>query len=41
MIPLFIATQNLLIKPYVKGFDINAMELMYLKKVRIATDPTA
>ena len=40
MIPLFIATQNLLIKPYVKGFEINSMELMYLKKVRIANNPT-
>ena len=39
MIPLFIATQNLLIKPYVKGFEMNSMELMYLKKVRITTDP--
>jgi len=28
----------LLIKPYVKGFEINSMELMYLKKVRITTD---
>ena len=33
MIPLFVATQNLLIKPYVKGFEINSMKLMYLKKV--------
>jgi len=41
MIPLFVATQNLLIKPYVKGFKMNSMELMYLKKVRIATDPKA
>jgi oligopeptide transport system substrate-binding protein len=41
MIPLFVATQNLLIKPYVKGFEMNSMELMYLKKVRITTDPTA
>ena len=35
MIPLFIATQNLLIKPYVKGFEINSMELKYLKKVHL------
>ncbi|HIB43610.1 MAG TPA: hypothetical protein EYO37_06510 [Nitrospina sp.] len=27
--------QNLLIKPYVKGFEMNSMELMYLKKVRL------
>ena len=40
MIPLFVATQNLLIKPYVKGFEMNSMELMYLKKVSIATNPT-
>ncbi|MBT6601819.1 MAG: peptide ABC transporter substrate-binding protein [Nitrospina sp.] len=39
MIPLFVATQNLLIKPYVKGFDMNSMELMYLKKVHIETEP--
>jgi oligopeptide transport system substrate-binding protein len=39
MIPLFVATQNLLIKSYVKGFKINSMELMYLKKVRIEADP--
>jgi oligopeptide transport system substrate-binding protein len=38
MIPLFVATQNLLIKSYVKGFEMNSMELMYLKKVRISTD---
>ena len=38
MIPLFVATQNLLIKPYVKGFEMNSMELMYLKKVRITRD---
>ena len=40
MIPLFVATQNLLIKPYVKGFEMNSMELMYLKKVHITIDPT-
>ena len=39
MIPLFVATQNLLIKPYVKGFQMNSMELMYLKKVHIETKP--
>jgi ABC-type oligopeptide transport system substrate-binding subunit len=38
MIPLFIATQNLLIKPYVKGFEMNSMELTYLKKVHIVSD---
>jgi len=35
MIPLFVATQNLLIKPYVEGFEMNSMELMYLKKVSL------
>ena len=39
MIPLFASTQNLLIKPYVKGFRMNAMELMYLKKVRLGNSP--
>jgi hypothetical protein len=28
-----------LIKPYVKGFEMNSMELMYLKKVHIETKP--
>jgi oligopeptide transport system substrate-binding protein len=40
IIPLFVSTQNLLIQPYVKGFEINPMELMYLKKVSLAIDPT-
>ena len=35
MIPLFVSTQNLLIKPYVKGFQLNSMELMYLKKISL------
>ena len=35
IIPLFVAAQNMLIRPYVKGFAPNAMELMYLKKVRL------
>jgi oligopeptide transport system substrate-binding protein len=30
---LFIHMQNLLIKPYVKGLKLNAMELLYLKYV--------
>ncbi len=41
MIPLFVSTQNLLIKPYVSGFEINPMELMYLKKVSLANTPGA
>ena len=39
MIPLFMTTQNLLIKSYVKGFEINPMELMYLKKVKLEKVP--
>ena len=39
MIPLFVSTQNLLIKPYVKGFEMNSMELMYLKKVNLVNSP--
>lgn len=35
IMPLFITAQNLLIKPYIKGMDINAMELLYLKRVSI------
>ncbi len=41
MIPLFVSTQNLLIKPYVSGFEINPMELMYLKKVSLKNTPGA
>ena len=41
MIPLFVSTQNLLIKPYVSGFEINPMELMYLKKVSLENTPGA
>lgn len=32
IMPLFIVAQNLLIKPYVKGLEINAMDILYLKK---------
>ena len=35
IMPLFIVTQNLLVKPYVKGLEINAMDILYLKKVHI------
>jgi oligopeptide transport system substrate-binding protein len=35
MIPLFVSAQNLLVKPYVKGFETNAMELLYLKRIRL------
>jgi len=39
MIPLFVSAMNLLVKPYVKGFEMNAMELLYIKKITI--DPKA
>lgn len=35
IMPLFIASQNILIKPYVKGFMANAMDILYLKNIRI------
>ncbi len=35
MIPLFVAAQNLLVKPYVQGFKTNAMELLYLKRIQL------
>ena len=35
MIPLFINAQNLLVKSYVRGLKTNAMELLYLKKIRL------
>ena len=35
IIPLFFTAQNLLIKPYVKGLRLDAMELLYLKKMRV------
>jgi oligopeptide transport system substrate-binding protein len=38
MIPLFISMQNMLIKPYVKGLELNSMELLYLKKITLETD---
>ena len=34
IMPLFVASQNLLVKPYVDGLELNSMELLYLKKVR-------
>ena len=36
MVPLFVSAQNLLVKSYVKGLEMNAMELMYLKKVQLS-----
>ncbi len=35
IMPLFIAAQNMLIKPYLKGLEINAMDLLYLKDVSV------
>lgn len=35
MIPLFVSAQNLLVKPYIKGFKTNSMELLYLKRIRL------
>lgn len=35
IIPLFFTAQNLLIKPYIKELRLDAMELLYLKKMRI------
>jgi oligopeptide transport system substrate-binding protein len=33
IVPLFAAAQNRLIKPYVKGLKLNAMDILYLKNV--------
>ncbi|MFQ5715662.1 MAG: peptide ABC transporter substrate-binding protein [Nitrospinales bacterium] len=37
MISLFLSTQNLLVKPYIGGLEVNAMELLYLKKLKPKT----
>ncbi|MGP0565816.1 MULTISPECIES: peptide ABC transporter substrate-binding protein [unclassified Nitrospina] len=39
LISLFGLTHNVLVKPYVKGLRLNAMELLYLKHVRLEKDP--
>jgi hypothetical protein len=31
--PLFVAAQNILIKPHVKGLQLNAMDILSLKDV--------
>jgi len=36
IISLFIAAQNVLVKPYVQNLGLNAMEWLYLKRVRLA-----
>ncbi len=33
IIPLFFRVQNLLLKPYVRGLEMNSMELLYLKRL--------
>lgn len=38
MIPLFISMQNMLIKPYVKGLELNSMEMLYLKRIHLEKD---
>jgi oligopeptide transport system substrate-binding protein len=35
ILPLFIAVQNILVKPYVTGLQFNAMELLYLKNIQL------
>ncbi len=35
IMPLFVATQNWVVKPYVRGLRINALELLYLKNVHL------
>ncbi|MBI3812446.1 MAG: peptide ABC transporter substrate-binding protein [Nitrospirae bacterium] len=35
IMPLFVATQNWVVKPYVRGLQINALELLTLKAVRL------
>jgi ABC-type transport system substrate-binding protein len=35
IMPLFQNVQNLMVKPYVKGFRPNAMDIIHLKDVRL------
>lgn len=35
IIPLYTAAQNLLVKPYVKGFKPNAMDIIHFKNLRV------
>lgn len=35
IMPIFISAQNVLIKPYVKDYKLNPMDILYLKDVRI------
>ncbi|MBI5182011.1 MAG: peptide ABC transporter substrate-binding protein [Nitrospirae bacterium] len=35
IMPLFISAQNVSVKPYVKGYRLNSMDILYLKDVKI------
>ncbi|MFZ3064962.1 MAG: peptide ABC transporter substrate-binding protein [Nitrospirota bacterium] len=35
IMPIFISAQNVLVKPYVKNYKLNPMDILYLKDVRI------
>ena len=35
IMPLFISAQNVLVKPYVKGYRLNSMDILYLKDVKV------
>lgn len=35
IMPIFISAQNVLVKPYVKDYKLNPMDILYLKDVRI------
>ncbi len=41
IISLFVAAQNVLVKPYVQNLGLNAMEWLYLKRVRFAGQRTS
>jgi oligopeptide transport system substrate-binding protein len=37
IVPLFTHVQNILVKPWVKGFDLNAMEILSLQGIAMDT----
>lgn len=41
IISLFVAAQNVLVKPYVQNLGLNAMEWLYLKRVRLAENKSS
>ncbi len=41
IVPLYVATQNILMKPWLKGLSFNALDVQYFKSVRIVGDTTA